>query len=70
MLQGQVFSPLLFNIYIRSLGELIHHHGMRYHHHADDIQQYISVPGKLRDAVDVLAWCLETVSVLMGNNRL
>ena len=69
VLQGLVLSPLLFNIYMKPLGEIIHHHRMRYHQYADDIQLYITIPGKVSDTVTALSQCLGAVGVWMGNNR-
>lgn len=43
----KVWCSFLFTIYLRLLGELIHHHEVRYHQYADDTQLYISAPGKL-----------------------
>lgn len=49
---------------------IIHHTGMSYHQHSYNIQIYISTPGTLSNAVDILPWYLEAVKVWMGNKRL
>lgn len=67
---GLVLSPLLFNLYMRLLGKLICHLGVKYHQCANHTQLYICAPGKLSDAVEVLSWCLEAVRVWMWSNRL
>lgn len=68
--QGLVFSPVLFNIYMRALGEFIHCHGVKHPQYANATHLYIYAPGELSDAVDILYCYLEAVSIWMGNNRL
>uniref|UniRef100_A0A670I451 Reverse transcriptase domain-containing protein n=1 Tax=Podarcis muralis TaxID=64176 RepID=A0A670I451_PODMU len=65
--QGSVLSPMLFNIYMKPLGEIIRRFGLGVHQYADDTQLYLSFKS---EPVKVLCECLEAVGGWMAANRL
>uniref|UniRef100_A0A803TWJ5 Reverse transcriptase domain-containing protein n=1 Tax=Anolis carolinensis TaxID=28377 RepID=A0A803TWJ5_ANOCA len=68
--QGSVLSHMLFNIYMKPLGEIIRSFRVRCHLYADDVQLCHSFPPVTKEAVQVLNRCLAAVSDWMRANKL
>ena len=74
--QGSILGPILFNLFVASLGELCTAMRVSFHGYADDTQNYLSfqpVPGSLNnqtECIEKLEKCIDAVRHWMQTNFL
>ena len=55
---GSILSPMLFNLYMLPLGDVIRRHGIHFHSHTDDTQLYIAMSPEDTRPIDTLFNCI------------
>ena len=68
--QGSILGPLLFNIYMLPLAQIMEHHNISYHTYADDTQLYISVSSHDYSPLRSLSNCIHQINEWMCQNFL
>lgn len=68
--QGSILGPILFNIYMLPLAQIITTNKISYHSYADDTQLYITVSQGDSEPIQTLNNCIEQINGWMCNNFL
>ncbi len=70
VLQGSILRPLLFNIYMLPLAQILENNKISYHNYEDDTQIYITVSTGDYGPIQALSKCIEQISDWMCQNFL
>lgn len=68
--QGSILGPLLSNLYMLLLGDVIRRHGTSFHSYADDTQLYIAVSPDDTGPIVILFNCILDIKSWMAVNSL
>ncbi|XP_076601118.1 uncharacterized protein LOC143329205 [Chaetodon auriga] len=68
--QGSILGPILFNLYMLPLGDVIRRHGISFHSYADDTQLYIAMSPDDTGPIDALFNCILDIKSWMAVNFL
>lgn len=66
--KGSILGPLMVNLYMLSLGQLLCEHHVTYHSYADNTQIYLALSPNDFGTIDSLCLCLEKVNGWMQQN--
>ena len=68
--QGSILGPLLFNIYMLPLTQIMENNKISYHSYADDTQLYITITPGDYNPIQVLSQCIEQINDWMHQSFL
>ena len=68
--KGSIFGPILFSLYLLSLGSVIKKHNLSFHLYADDLQIYLPVRPNDNTASTKLLDCITDVKQWLDRNFL
>ncbi|KAL2093106.1 hypothetical protein ACEWY4_010418 [Coilia grayii] len=68
--QGSILGPLLFNLYMLPLGQIIKNNSVNYHSYADDTQVYLALSPNDYTPLESLCECIDQINNWMSHNFL
>ena len=68
--QGSILGPLLFNLYMLPLGQILKNNLISYHNYADDTQIYLALTPNDYGPLESLCDCIEQINHWMSQNFL